>query len=220
MSTPERDALIAAAVRCGVTLDVPSATKLLALLDELARWNRSYNLTAITVRPEMIVRHLLDSLTVRPWLVGERIIDVGTGAGFPGLPLAIVEPQRRFTLLDSNGKKLRFVAHAVRTLGLDNVETLQQRADAHVPSVPYDTVLTRAFAPLPELVAQVTAMCDARTQVLAMKGKRSAEERALLPVGWRIEQDIDLSIPGLDEARHLLVLRREPPAATVPGSLR
>lgn len=220
MSSAESDALIAAAARCGVTLDDSSAAKLLALLDELARWNRSYNLTAITARGEMIVRHLLDSLAVRPWLVGERIIDVGTGAGFPGLPLAIVEPQRRFTLLDSNGKKLRFVAHAVRTLGLRNVETLQQRADAHAPELPYDTVLTRAFAPLPELVAQVTAMCDARTHVLAMKGKRSADERALLPAGWRIERDIDLTIPGLDEARHLIVLRREPAAATDPGPLR
>lgn len=220
MSLEESRALIAAAARLDVALDTEAATKLLALLDELARWNRTYNLTAITARGEMIIRHLLDSLSVRPWLVGERIIDVGTGAGFPGLPLAIVEPQRQFTLLDSNGKKLRFVAHAVRTLGLGNVDTLQCRADGHAPEIPYDTVLTRAFAPLPELLAQVTAMCDARTRVLAMKGKRSDEERALLPAGWYIAEDIDLAIPGLDEARHLIVLRREQAAATAPGPLR
>lgn len=218
--TAESSALIAAAARCGVTLDKTSAARLLALLDELTRWNRTYNLTAITARDEMIVRHVLDSLAVQPWLVGERIIDVGTGAGFPGLPLAIVEPQRQFTLLDSNGKKLRFVAHIARTLGLTNVATLQLRASAHAPEASYDTVLTRAFAPLPELVAQVSAMCDEHTQVLAMKGKRSADERAQLPTGWRIERDIDLSIPGLDEARHLLVLRQLPATATTPGALR
>ncbi len=218
--TEESRALIAAAARLDVALDADCAAKLLALLDELARWNRSYNLTAITERGEMIVRHLLDSLAVRPWLVGERIIDVGTGAGFPGLPLAIVEPQRHFMLLDANGKKLRFVAHAVRTLGLRNVDTLQCRADAHAPAVPYDAVLTRAFAPLPELVAQVAAMCDAHTRVLAMKGKRSADERAALPAGWSIEGDIDLAIPGLEESRHLLLLRRAQAAAATPTPLR
>jgi len=212
--------LTAAAAQLQVALDSRQARQLLTLLDELARWNRSYNLTAITDRRDMIVRHLLDSLAVHQWLAGERIIDVGTGAGFPGLPLATLEPERQFTLLDANGKKLRFVAHAARTLGLHNVVTVHCRAEAHAPAVPYDTVLTRAFAPLPELLAQVTGMSDARTRVLALKGRRNADERAAMPADWEIEADLDLAIPGLAEARHVLLLRRARAAAVGPASLR
>lgn len=205
----ERRALIAAAAKLGVTLDDGQAAKLLALLDELLRWNAAYNLTAITGRREMITHHLLDSLAVQPWLQGERIADVGTGAGFPGLPLAIADPQRQFTLLDSNGKKVRFVAHAARTLGLTNVTAVHARAESHLPAAAYDTVIARAFAPLPELVVAIDGLSTANTRVLAMKGRRSAAERAGLPVGWCIEADETLEVPGLGEERHLIVLRRD-----------
>jgi 16S rRNA (guanine527-N7)-methyltransferase len=144
----------------------------------------------------MIVRHLLDSLAVWPLLEGSRIIDVGTGAGFPGLPLAIVDPSRQFTLLDSNGKKVRFVGHVARTLELANVQPVHARVEMFSPPTAYDTVVTRAFAPLPELL------------VLAMKGRRQRAEREGIPVGWQIEADRDLSIPGLEEARHVVALRR------------
>jgi len=117
--------LIEGAARLGVVLEAGQAATMLRLLEELARWSRSYNLTAVTTPAEMLTHHLLDSLSVSAYLVGSRIADVGTGAGFPGLPLAVVHPQRRFTLIDSNGKKVRFVAHAVRTLGLPNVEPLR-----------------------------------------------------------------------------------------------
>ena len=214
----ENAELVAAAAKLGVTLTEVQAKKMLVLLDELARWAKTYNLTAITDRREMITHHLLDSLAVQPWLAGERVADIGTGAGFPGLPLAIAEPQRRFTLLDSNGKKVRFVAHAARTLGLGNVEAVHARAETHAPAAPYDTVVARAFAPLAELVQLVATSCGPLTRVIAMKGRRSAEERAGLPAGWRIEFDQDLAIPGLDAARHLVVLRREESAATNPAS--
>lgn len=204
----ERAALIKDAASMGVTLDEPAARQLLMLLDELSRWNKTYNLTAIGERRDMVVRHLLDSLAVWPLLEGLRVIDVGTGAGFPGLPLAIVDPNRQFTLLDSNGKKVRFVAHVARTLNLGHVQAVHARAEAHTPSTVYDTVVTRAFAPLPELLEKVAGLCGPKTLVLAMKGRRQSAEREGLPAGWRIETDRDLSIPGLAESRHVIALRR------------
>lgn len=204
----ERTSLIKDAASLGVTLDDLAARKLFTLLDELSRWNKTYNLTAIGERRDMIVRHLLDSLAVWPLLEGSRIIDVGTGAGFPGLPLAIADPNRQFTLLDSNGKKVRFVAHAARMLDLGNVHAIHARAESHTPSTVYDTVVTRAFAPLPELLEKVAGLCGPNTLVLAMKGRRQSAERKGLPAGWRIETDRDLSIPGLAESRHAIALRR------------
>jgi 16S rRNA (guanine527-N7)-methyltransferase len=212
----ESAALVAGAAALGVALDDSAAARLLALLDELVRWNGTYNLTAITERREMLTHHLLDSLAVWPLLEGRRIADVGTGAGFPGLPLAIVDPQRHFTLFDSNGKKVRFVAHAARTFGLGNVEPRHARAESFVPDLPFDTVVARAFAPLPELLARVAGLCGPATRVLAMKGRRDADERSRLPAGWQLEDDRELVVPGLDEQRHVLVLRR----AAAAGSLR
>jgi len=204
----ETQRIVDGAARLGVVLDAVQGATLSRLLDELTRWNKTYNLTAVTARGEMITHHLLDSLSVAPHVHGERVADVGTGAGFPGLPLAVAQPQRRFTLLDSNGKKVRFVAHAARTLGLGNVEALQARAGEWTPPTPFDTVVARAFAPLPDLVAQVAALCGPDTRVLAMKGRRDQAERAGLPVGWRIESDLDLEVPGLGAERHVLVLQR------------
>lgn len=204
----ERETLIDSAGALGVTLTAAQAESALALLDELERWSRSFNLTAITERRAMITHHLLDSLSVAPWIQGRRVLDVGTGAGFPGLPLAIAMPATEFTLLDSNGKKVRFVGHAARMLELDNVQTVHARAEAHRPSMVYDTVVTRAFAPLPDLLEKVAGLCGPKTLVLAMKGRRQSAEREGLPAGWRIEADRDLSIPGLTEARHVVALRR------------
>ena len=204
----EISTLTAGAARLGLSLQPETAQRLLTLLDELERWNRSFNLTAITQRSLMLTHHLLDSLSILPLLRGARIIDVGTGAGFPGLPLAIVAPEQQFTLLDSNGKKIRFVAHAVRTLGLNNVTPVHARVESWPASSDhFDTVVTRAFAPLPSLLAQVAGLCGPQTRVLAMKGRRLPEERAALPAGWRIEDDRDLDVPGLGEERHVLVLR-------------
>jgi len=164
----------------------------------------------------MVTHHLLDSLAIHPDLRGERITDVGTGAGFPGLPLAIVNPARQFTLIDSGGKKVRFVAHAVRTLGLNNVEVLHARAEALTSTHPFDTVTARAFAPLPELLDRVGRLCAPDGQVLAMKGKWPADELAGIPPPWRLAGSRELSVPGLNEARCVLVLR--PDGAAAPSS--
>jgi 16S rRNA (guanine527-N7)-methyltransferase len=194
------------AATLGVVLTEEDALRLCALLDELTRWNKSYNLTAITSPEAMLTHHLLDSLAIHADLVGERIADVGTGAGFPGLPLALVQPGRRFTLIDSNGKKVRFVAHAARLLGLANVEALQARVEELTPAQAFDTILARAFAPLPQLVQQIAPLAGPATRVLAMKGKRPTQEITSLPRTWRLVAERSLRVPGLAESRCLLTL--------------
>ena len=197
------------AATLGIALTEKDAARLCALLDELTRWNRTYNLTAIRNPEEMLTHHLLDSLAIHADLVGEHIADVGTGAGFPGLPLALVQPARRFTLIDSNGKKIRFVAHAARLLGLANVEVWQGRVEALAPACPFDTVVARAFAPLPELLQKVAPITGPATRVLAMKGKRPDQEMAALPRGWRLVAARPLSVPGLSESRCLITLEQD-----------
>jgi 16S rRNA (guanine527-N7)-methyltransferase len=198
--------LVHDAAALGVALTEHDAARLRQLLEELAHWNRRFNLTGITDPDGMVSHHVLDSLAVHRYLHGASIADVGTGAGFPGLPLALVNPERRFTLIDSNGKKIRFVSHAVRTLGLMNVEPLQARAEALRPERPFDIVLARAFAPLPELLATVAPLCGSGTRVLAMKGKWPQDELDAVPPSWRVAESHTLTVPGLPEARCLIVL--------------
>jgi 16S rRNA (guanine527-N7)-methyltransferase len=202
----EQQQLIDDAGLLGVTLSGEQAMRALQLLDELAIWNRSYNLTAITERGAMIRGHLLDSLAAHVDLAGSRIADVGTGAGFPGLPLALVSPQRAFTLIDSVAKKIRFVTHAARKLALTNVTPLQLRVETLVPESAFDTVIARAYAALPDLLASVAGLCGPGTRVLALKGRYPADELAELPPGWRLEHSRALTIPGLGAQRHILRL--------------
>ncbi|MGE0582596.1 MAG: 16S rRNA (guanine(527)-N(7))-methyltransferase RsmG [Steroidobacteraceae bacterium] len=203
----ERARLIEAAGTLGVALDAARAMQLLRLLDELARWNKTYNLTSVDDRAGMFTHHLLDSLSIAVHVAGETVADVGTGAGFPGLPLAIVQPARRFTLIDSNNKKIRFVAHAARTLGLANVEPLHARVEDLAPAAAYDTVVARAFAPLPRLLAQVRPLCGPGTRVLAMKSARLDEELRELDADWRLGEVVALQVPGLEASRVLAMLR-------------
>ena len=156
----------------------------------------------------MVTHHLLDSLAVQADLHGTTIADVGTGAGFPGLPLAVLNPERRFTLIDSAGKKIRFVSHAAHALGLTNVEGLHARVESLKPEKPFDTIVARAFAPLPEMLEKVAPLCGPQSHVLAMKGKWPREEVAAIPPGWRVANSRDLIIPGLKEARCAIVLTR------------
>ena len=204
------DELMDGATALGVALESSQAQRLLRLLDELVLWNRSYNLTAITERGPMIRAHLLDSLAALPELHGERIADVGTGAGFPGLPLALSSPHRRFTLIDATAKKIRFVAHAVRTLKLANVTALQARVETLKHDPPFDTVLARACAALPELLQRVAGLCGPATRVVALKGRYPEAELAGLPDGWRLLDARAVRIPGLDAERHILTLSTGP----------
>ncbi|MGH8295380.1 MAG: 16S rRNA (guanine(527)-N(7))-methyltransferase RsmG [Steroidobacteraceae bacterium] len=198
--------LVHDAAALGVALTEHDAARLCQLLEELAHWNRRYNLTGIADLESMITHHVLDSLAVHRHLHGSAIADVGTGAGFPGLPLALVNPERRFTLIDSNGKKIRFVSHAVRTLGLMNAEPLQARVETLRPERAFDTVLARAFAPLPQLLQEIAPLCGSDTRVLAMKGRWPQGELEALPPRWRLADAHSLCVPGLAEARCLIVL--------------
>jgi len=200
--------LVSDAALLGVRLGEADAARLLTLLEELRHWNLRTNLTAITDPEQMITHHLLDSLAISPDLTGTRVADVGTGAGFPGLPLAVANPQRHFTLIDSNAKKLRFVSHAAGLLALSNVTTLHARAESLRPEAPFETVTARALAPLPKLLEAVAPLCGPHTRVLAMKGRWPEDELAQLPAAWRLASSRTLTIPGLDAARCLLVLNR------------
>jgi len=190
--------------------DVPdeSGARLEALLDELERWNRKVNLTAVRDREQMVTLHLQDSLAARPLLEGGEILDVGTGPGFPGLPLAIVEPERKFTLLDSNNKKVMFVQHAASLLGLDNVTVVKARAEDYAPGHRFDTVIARALAALPRLVEIAGHHVREDGVFVALKGRYPAEELEELATPWSHEVK-ELHVPGLEDgSRHAVLLRR------------
>jgi 16S rRNA (guanine527-N7)-methyltransferase len=201
----ESTQLIEGARELRLALSTADAARLLQLLDELARWNRSYNLTAIRDRDEMLTHHLLDSISSHADLHGTTVADVGTGAGFPGLPLAVLNPQRRFTLIDSNGKKIRFVQHAARELQLANVEGLHGRVET-LKGRTFDTVVARAFASLPDMTANIASLCGPLTRVLAMKGRYPKDEIDALQPPWRQQSSRELPIPGLNESRCVVVL--------------
>jgi 16S rRNA (guanine527-N7)-methyltransferase len=199
--------LCASAGLLGVPLQPAQAARLLRLLDELEQWNRAYNLTRIATRAAMITHHLLDSLAASGDLAGTRIADLGTGAGFPGLPLALVHPEREFTLIDATAKKIRFVAHAARTLGLHNVHPLHARAESLRPEPPFDTIVARAVASLAELAVLAAPLSGPGTLLLAYKGARPDAEIGALPAGWTLVGVRALRIPGLEAERCLVTLR-------------
>ena len=189
------------------------APPLLAYLDLLARWNRTYNLTAVRDPGEMVSRHLLDSLAMEPFLDGiANLADLGTGPGLPGIPLAIAMPGLRVTLVEANGKKARFLREAVRTLGLGNAEVAESRIEALQRPGAFDAITARALASLPQILAFGAHLLAPGGTLLAMKGARPDEEIAALPPGWRLQALHRLQVPGLDGERHLAVVGREPAA--------
>lgn len=186
----------------GLTLSEQQKNQLIAYMLILRRWNHVYNLTAIDQPEKMVIYHLLDSLSIVPNLQGERVIDVGTGGGLPGIPLSIMFPEKQFTLLDSVNKKTRFLLVAVAELGLKNVTVVNTRVEKFVDQC-FDTVVTRAFSSL-ELMLQLTGhLTQASGLFIAMKGKPLSNEEHNLPEGfvWLDEQILD--VPGLDAERHL-----------------
>ena len=178
------------------------------LIEELGRWGKRINLTAIRDPRTMVSAHVLDSLAVRPLLHGRRVVDIGTGAGFPGLPLAIVEPDREFLLLDANGKKLGFVQHIIGLLGLKNAAVAKARAEDYAPGERFDTVIARALAAVARLTKLGGHLLGEDGVLLALKGKLPTEELDDLPGLWEYSVT-KLKVPGLeDHARHVIVLRK------------
>ena len=193
-------------------MDIEAAPKLVQdfsrLLRLLDKWNKAFNLTAVRDPAEMVSRHILDSLSARPFLSGVSILDVGTGAGFPGLPLALTEPQRHFTLLDSGGKKTRFVRHAIGELALDNVIVEHLRVEAFEPADLYDAVISRAFSSLGDFVRRCGSLVATGGCLLAMKGKYPDTELSGVPGTWEVIDIVGLDVPGLVGERHMVVMRR------------
>jgi len=183
--------------------------RLRGYVDLLAKWNRTYNLTAIREPERMITHHVLDALAILPHLkrfAGPRVLDVGSGGGVPGIPLAIAQPEWRVTLLDSNSKKTTFLTQAVIELALPNVDVTTARVEAFASAVPYDVVVSRAFSDLADF-ATSSARHVARGGVLAaMKGVHPDEELAQLPAGFRVLAAPAIDVPGLDAARHLILI--------------
>ena len=177
---------------------------LLAYLDLLARWNKAYNLTAVRDPGRMVSRHLLDSLAIAPYTRGQRLIDVGTGAGLPGIPLAILFPDREFHLLDSNGKKTRFLFQVKTDLRLDNMTVHHARVESFQPAVPFDAVLSRAFASLQDMLAGCHHLLAPGGRVLAMKGAYPVDELAAVSGRYDLKEVHPLTVPGLAEERHLV----------------
>lgn len=188
----------------GIGLSPRAVDKLAAFVTLLAKWNRVYNLTAVRQPGEMVVRHILDSLAILPWLPDGRLLDIGTGAGLPGLPLAIARPGLSLVLLDASAKKLRFVRQAVAELGLDNVQAENCRLQDYRPSQPFDAVISRAFSSLAALHAGATHLCAPGGVLLAMKGARPLAELTELEQQGLWPELIPLQVPGLAAERHLV----------------
>ncbi len=184
------------------------APPLLAYLSLLVRWNATYNLTAVRDPQEMVTRHLLDSLALQPYVESGSLADLGSGPGLPGIPLALARPQLQVTLVESNGKKARFLREAVRTLGIGNARVAETRAEALDEAGRYDAITARALDTLAGIVAVGGHLLKPEGRLLAMKGAAPDAEVAALPQGWTVQAVHKLVVPGLAGERHLMVVGR------------
>nr|WP_194710801.1 16S rRNA (guanine(527)-N(7))-methyltransferase RsmG [Erwinia persicina] len=189
-----------------ISLSDQQKEQLVGYVSMLHKWNKAYNLTSVRDPEQMLIRHILDSIVVEPHLVGERFIDVGTGPGLPGIPLAIVRPQAHFTLLDSLGKRVRFLKQVQHELKLSNVEPVQSRVEDFPAEPPFDGVISRAFASLTDMVNWCHHLPGSQGRFYALKGVMPADEIATLPAGFRVENVSPLRVPQLEGERHLVVI--------------
>ena len=188
-----------------VETDVQGA--LVEYLQLLAKWNRAYNLTAVRDPKQMVTRHILDSLSIAKYIQGDYVLDIGSGAGLPGIPLALCLPDCDFTLLDSNGKKTRFMTQAIKDLGIDNVTVAKARVEEYEPAVLYDTIVARAFSSIANLVRESVHLCKPDGQILAMKGTYPVAELDEVPGADKIVEVVRLDVPGVQAERHLAIVQ-------------
>lgn len=191
--------------------DIPLAVQeqFLHYLDLMRHWNRVYNLTSILNPHDMIMLHILDSLSISPFLYGTKIIDVGAGAGLPGIPLALIHPDKQFTLIDSNNKKIRFLTQVMIDLALKNVEIIHTRCEDFKSDHPFDSIVSRAFASLKVMLEKTQHLSGEKSIFLAMKGNYPEHELLEIPKKFKVDAVHPLTIKGLDAKRHVVCLKKE-----------
>ncbi|MGD8957446.1 MAG: 16S rRNA (guanine(527)-N(7))-methyltransferase RsmG [Chromatiaceae bacterium] len=199
-----------------IALDRAQQSALVGYLQRLTKWNRRYNLTAVRDPKALVARHVLDSLSILPWVDSGPVLDVGTGAGLPGIPLAIARPTMDFCLIDSSGKKTRFLRQIVSELGQPNVEIIHGRVEQLDRRQHFALITSRAFAALPDMLKASAPMLTESGRFLAMKGTLPSDEIARLPPGWCAES-VPLQVPGETARRHLVIVRRDDGLERGPG---
>ncbi|MGM7448984.1 UNVERIFIED_ORG: 16S rRNA m(7)G-527 methyltransferase [Idiomarina abyssalis] len=180
----------------------------LALVGLLDKWNKAYNLTSVRNPKDMLTRHIMDSLAVRKYLHGQRFIDVGTGPGLPGLPLAIAEPDNEFVLLDSLGKRIRFIRQVCHELKLTNVTAVQARVEDYQDEKQFDGVISRAFASLNDMLSWCEHLPAENGRFYALKGLYPQDELEQLPEQYKIESIEQINVPGIDASRHIVIISK------------
>nr|WP_275660500.1 16S rRNA (guanine(527)-N(7))-methyltransferase RsmG [Shewanella sp. Isolate13] len=188
----------------GLTATEQQKQQLVDFVGMLNKWNKAFNLTSVRDPEQMLIRHIMDSLVVSPHLKGDRFIDVGTGPGLPGIPLAILNPDKEFVLLDSLGKRIRFQKQVQFELGINNISSIESRVEAYQPEELFDGVLSRAFASIQDMLHWCQHLPKQDGCFYALKGQLSEEEMSQMPAGFVVTDTIELNVPKLDEQRHLL----------------
>ncbi|MGJ8668359.1 MAG: 16S rRNA (guanine(527)-N(7))-methyltransferase RsmG [Oceanococcus sp.] len=192
----------------GQTLDEAAIERLLQFSDEMLAWNKRINLTAITDPQQVVIQHLLDSLSVLPFINCTHVLDVGSGGGLPGIVLSIARPELYVTSVDSRNKKVAFQRHAARALGLQHFQAIAQRVEGLRPEQPFQQIISRAFASLSDFVQTSGGHLAAGGQLLAMKGKLPLAEQSDMPSDWQVVKMARLLVPGMQAERHLAVLEK------------
>lgn len=210
MKEPLRQQLEHGLKQMGLHFSVEKQQKLVHYIQLIARWNKAFNLTAIRDVEEMVSKHLLDSLAVQPYVEGDTVLDVGSGAGLPGIPFAIASPDRRFTLIDSNGKKTRFLTQAKIDLKLDNVEVIHQRVEDYQPVIDghriyFDVITARAYAITDDILSSTAHLQNEATRILIMQGKLDKQVNSNQ---YKLIDSHTLDVYGLDAERHLLEIKK------------
>lgn len=203
---PERIKLESGLARLGLEVSPGAVDQLLDYMVLLKEWSGTYNLVAPRERDFLLARHLLDSLSIADWLQQGNLLDIGTGAGLPGLPLAIIKPEMSVTLVDGAGKKIRFIRHVGRTLKLQNIHPLHQRVEDLTETGPFSNITSRAFASLKDFVEAARPCADESSRLLAMKGAYPGEELEELPAWVNVQSVESLAVPYLHAERHLVLM--------------
>jgi len=195
---------------CDLAVSEEQQQQLIRYVLMMHKWNKAYNLTSVREPRQMVIKHIVDSIVVAPFLDKTHYIDVGTGPGLPGIPLAIMCPDKRFILLDSLGKRVRFMKQVAYELKIDNIQPVQSRVEDFIPDVEIDGVLSRAFASLKDMLHWCQHLVDSHGVFVALKGQLPTEELDELPLGYALLETIKLDVPGLEGQRHIVKIKKQP----------